>query len=354
MQLGELYLNRLLYRDNSQSLDTKDSTFVSADSSEQEPVPIPSGGAAQDINTGNVTIDGDTITPGSIPATTLDVSNWGWGQTCAFVSATLNTVTWGAGTFTSANGVAYAIGLGTTGVMSAKTYIYLDLNVSEVAYQVTTTSSTAVGVGKVLIAVAENAADDATYMMSEATQLVSDNIIANTIDASKLSVGQLSAIAADIGSITAGSLDAVSITGATITGTVLQTGTSGFNINITAAELQIRDGSTVLGTLKQDDQAGTTAQLTVQVVETGLTATNTISVNSDSNISILDDIRPSTDGGSDLGTSSYGWGRLYLRYSSTSPSTDGEIRNYSSGGTEQFRGIPGNSAFLGSFDLTAA
>ena len=123
MKLADLFLNRFLYRDNKQNSETKDSAFVSADSSEIDPASIPSGGAAQDINTGNVQIDGAQLEPGTYPTTTLDVSNWGWGQTCAFVSATLNTVTWGAGTFTSADGEAYAISAGTTGVMAAKTYI---------------------------------------------------------------------------------------------------------------------------------------------------------------------------------------------------------------------------------------
>jgi len=211
MKLTELLLNRFLYRDTKQNSETKDSSLVSADSSEVEPEPIPSGGAAQDLNTGNVEIDGSVIEPGTIPSTTLDVSNWGWTQSCAFSSTDLNTVSWGAGTFTSANGVSYSIGAGNTGNMAAKTYIYLDINVSEIAYQITTTSADSVGVGKVLVAVAEDGATDATYNLQEANQIVSDNILANTIDASKMNVGQLSAISANIGTITAGSINGVTI-----------------------------------------------------------------------------------------------------------------------------------------------
>lgn len=191
MKLSELSLDRNLYRDNTQSSETQDSSFVSLDSSETEPTPIPSGGSAQDINTGNVTIDGAQLTPGSIPPATLDVSNWGWGQTCAFSSTDADTVSWGAGTFTSANGLSYSISAGNTGNMSAKTYIYLDLNVSNTVYQTTTTPATAVGVGKVLIAVAQNAAVSATFMLSEATQIVGDNVIANSINASKLTAGSV-------------------------------------------------------------------------------------------------------------------------------------------------------------------
>lgn len=191
MKLTELFLDRNLYRDNIQNVETKDSSFVSLNSSEAEPTPVASGGAAQDINTGNVQVEGTQLVPGSIPPATLDVSNWGWGQTCAFSSTDADTVSWGAGTFTSANGLSYSISAGNTGNMSAKTYIYLDLNVSSTIYQTTTTPATAVGVGKVLIAVAQNAAVSATYMLSEATQIVGDNVIANSINASKLTAGSV-------------------------------------------------------------------------------------------------------------------------------------------------------------------
>lgn len=207
MKLNELFLNRFLYKDTSQDMETKSSEFLSADSTPDEPASIPSGGAAQDINTSNVLINGAQLEPGTFPTTVLDVSNWGWGQTCAFTSTDLDTVSWGAGTFTSADGNAYSISAGNTGDMTAKTYIYLSLLESETEYQTSTTSSDSVGLGKVLIAVAENAAVSATFMLSEATQIVGDNILANTIDASKITVGQLSAISADLGSITAGELN---------------------------------------------------------------------------------------------------------------------------------------------------
>jgi hypothetical protein len=191
MKLSDLFLNRFLYRDNNQNLETKDAAFVSADSSGAEPSSIPSGGAAQDINTGNVQIDGAQLEPGTFPQTTLDVSNWGWGQTCVFSSTDLNTVSWGAGTFKSADGTSYSISAGNTGNMSAKTYIYLDLLTSETAYQITTTPATAVGIGKVLVAVANPDTTTATYNLSEATQIVGDNILANSINASKITTGQL-------------------------------------------------------------------------------------------------------------------------------------------------------------------
>lgn len=236
MKLSELLLNRWLYKDNTQSLETKDSTAVSLDSNTPEPAAIPSGGAAQDINTGNVTINGEQITPGTIPQSVLDIANWGWGQTSAFSSASATQVNWGAGTFKSASGDTYSISSGNTGTMAAKTYIYFDVVASETTYQVTTTPGDAVGIGKVLVAVAQNGATSATYNLNEATQIVGDNILANTINATKMNVGQLSAISADLGSITAG----------TITGATLRTAATGERVVITGSSLWSYDSSNVL------------------------------------------------------------------------------------------------------------
>jgi len=248
MKLSDLLLNRFLYKDALQNLETKDSSYNAGNVVEETPPPLASGGAAQDINTSNVTINGQQLTPGTYPVTVLDVSNWGWGQTCAFSSTDLNTVSWGAGVFTSASGVSYAISAGNTGNMAAKTYIYLDLLVSETAYQITTTPATAVGVGKVLVAVANPDTASATYNLSEATQIVGDNILANSINASKITTGQLIVgtnvglgTAQDAGGVTtiigntvttgfvnalsvvAGSVAAENITGTTITGKTIRT-----------------------------------------------------------------------------------------------------------------------------------
>lgn len=265
MKLSELLLNRWLYKDNTQSLETKDSTAVSLDSNTPDPAAIPSGGAAQDINTGNVTINGEQITPGTIPQSVLDIANWGWGQTSAFSSASATQVNWGAGTFKSASGDTYSISSGNTGTMAAKTYIYFDVVASETTYQVTTTPGDAVGIGKVLVAVAQNGATSATFNLNEATQIVGDNILANTINATKMNVGQLSAISADLGSITAG----------TVTGALLQTAASGSRVEIKGStnEINIYDASTrrargyqsgwsfynTSGTTVADIYAGTTA-----------------------------------------------------------------------------------------------
>jgi hypothetical protein len=156
---------------------------------------------------------------GTLAQANLNVADRGWSQTCAFSVTDADTIAWGAGTFTSADGTAYSIGAGNTGNMSAKTYIYLDVAVSLTAYQTTTTATTAVGAGKVLIAIAQNGTTEATYKVMQgqggenidaanivAGSITANEIAASTITAGKLSVTTLSSIVANLGSITAGNI----------------------------------------------------------------------------------------------------------------------------------------------------
>ncbi len=207
-ELSELDLNRQLYKTQPQTVETLGADVVASNLPPAPSTAIASGNSVTDINTNAETINGGQITPGTIPQQTLDIANWGWTQSCTFSVTDLDTVSWGAGTFTSADGTqTYSISAGNTGNMSAKTYIYLDINISTTVYQVTTSLTAPIGIGKVLIAVAQNGASEATYVLVQATQVVADNIIANTIGAQKLNVSQLSAITADLGSITAGQIN---------------------------------------------------------------------------------------------------------------------------------------------------
>ena len=119
-----------------------------------------------------------------------------------------------------------------------------------------------------------------------------------------------------------------------------------------------------------------------------------------SDIACSTHLKPSSDGAYDLGTSTLGWRRIYignggehidevsgflatnvgmvisgntsvvgtfsatstvyftggpvtLSASTTSPSSAGQIRNYASGAVDQFRGVPGDGSWTGSFDMTA-
>lgn len=118
----------------------------------------------------------------------------GWSQTCVFSVTDLDTVAWGSGTFTSADGTAYSIGAGNTGNMAAKTYIYLDTSVSKIAYQTTTTASTAVGSGKVLIAVAQNGTGEASFLVLNGQggiNIDASSIVANSITVNELALSLL-------------------------------------------------------------------------------------------------------------------------------------------------------------------
>lgn len=217
MQLSDLDLNRQLYKTPPQTVETLDAEDVASNVAPPPSNAIASGNSVTDVNTNAEQLNGEVIAPGTIPPSTLDIANFGWTQTCAFSVTDSDTVAWGSGTFTSANGASvYSIGAGNTGNMGAapaKTYIYLDINVSTTAYQISTTITDPIGIGKVLIAVAQAAVSPsttATYILVQATQIVGDNVIANTINAEKLTVAQLSAISADLGSITAGTIIVVS------------------------------------------------------------------------------------------------------------------------------------------------
>jgi len=200
---------------------------------------------------------------GVVAQANLNLANMGWTQTCVFSinGATPATqVDWGAGTFTSTDGTVYNISAGNTGVMTAKTYIYFRPGVgtgeSSTTYQVTTAATTAVGLGRVLIGVAQNAAVTATFILTETTQIVGDNILVNTIAASKIVTGQLivgtnvglgtaqdsAGVTTIIGNtVTTGYVNALSITvvgavtagsltGLTITGGTIQTAAAGKRI----------------------------------------------------------------------------------------------------------------------------
>ncbi len=256
--LAELELNRNLYKTPPQTVETLGADDVAANIPAPPSNAIASGNSVTDVNTNAEQINGDVIAPGTIPPEVLDIANFGWTQTCAFVSTDSDTITWGSGVFTSANGVSYSIGGGNTGNMAAGTYVYLDINVSKTAYQVTTTQANIVGLGKVLIAFCKNATGGATYNLVQASQIIADNIAANTIVAQKMNVGQLSAISADLGSITAG----------TVTSATIQTAATGKRLKMAGSpqnEYQFLDGATGIGSLKIDDDGsgGYVAQIII-------------------------------------------------------------------------------------------
>ena len=219
MQLSDLMLNRNLYKDPLVS------SILGVDNNYQQSQFLPlydpfgdSGGSnsTYDVNTSTLGLDGTVIVPGSIPPGTFDISDLGWTSTPTFSISGANTVNWTSGVFTSASGTAYSISSGTTGAMSVKTYIYLDISVSTTAYQITTNVNTPVGVGKVLIAVAQNGTSAATFNMVQATQITGDNILANSINASKITSGTITATQIASNTITTSNLNFVPVQGTNV------------------------------------------------------------------------------------------------------------------------------------------
>lgn len=226
MKLSDLFFNRFLYK-APQDVATMDSSTMSANVTPSDVKPVASGNSVFDINTNSQLIDGAQLNPDiPIPQSVLDIAVFGWTQTCVFSVTDADTISWGSGTFTSADGSSvYSISAGNTGNMSALTYVYLDINVSKTAYQISTSITAPIGIGKVLIAVCRNGTSTATYNLVQASQIVGDNILANTISAQKMNVSQLSAITADLGSITAG----------TITGALIKTNNTGTRLEMNGA-----------------------------------------------------------------------------------------------------------------------
>ena len=108
----------------------------------------------------SVTLSGSVIATDFQPGT--DIAIQGWTSSVVFVAADADTVTWsagGTGQIKILDGTTYTIAAGTTGNMVARTFIYLDINVSLTVLQTTTTATTAVGKGKILVCVVQNNSD---------------------------------------------------------------------------------------------------------------------------------------------------------------------------------------------------
>lgn len=132
---------------------------------------------AKVLNTGVATFSNITITGGSISnvpisnipnSTATDISLLNYTHDLVFsIDGTIpaTKVDWASGTITMSNGRTFSISSGNTGVMAARTYIYLDTGVSSTVLQTTTTVSTAMGANKILLAVAQNGSGQATFQV---------------------------------------------------------------------------------------------------------------------------------------------------------------------------------------------
>lgn len=165
---------------------------------------------AKILKDGAATFTNITITGGSVVTSVLNTSVQRATSDIAFSVTDNDTIAWSSGTIRNAVGNTWSISSGNTGNMSALTYIYLDIAVSVTVLQTTTSYSTAVGDGKILVAVAQNASSGGAMVVPYlgATPLLNGaaQINASSILAAQLSVSQLSAITANLGTITAGTI----------------------------------------------------------------------------------------------------------------------------------------------------
>lgn len=139
-----------------------------------------------------------------------------WTTNIVFSSASDTQINWTSGTITlGASGTTYSISSGNTGAMAALNYIYLDIAVSTTVLQKTSTYSTAVGDGKILVAAAQNGTGGASVipyggqqplinggLQINALSIVAANIAAGAVTASKISVSNLAAVSATMGNLT--------------------------------------------------------------------------------------------------------------------------------------------------------
>jgi len=187
-----------------------------------------SGGNALTWDGTNLAVNGGIIT--NVGGGT-ELSIQGWSHNMRFSSTDHNTVAWSGGSVRLLDGTSYTISSGNTGNISAPTYILLDIAVSTTALTTTTSSTAAVGSGRILIGSCEDIPNTETdYLTKDAVFIIfggdglggsgklitADNIVANTITANEIAantvtanemnVSTLSAITADMGTITAGSI----------------------------------------------------------------------------------------------------------------------------------------------------
>ena len=99
-----------------------------------------------------------------------------------------DTVAWVAGNVYLKDGTSYAIAAGNTGNMVAENFIYFDLDVSKVALQLTTDKENAEGPHKILVAVAQNAANEALFKVYNSKE---ENMDGGNIRKGSLTVNEL-------------------------------------------------------------------------------------------------------------------------------------------------------------------
>lgn len=147
-----------------------------------------------------------------IGSSALNIANNNWTYSGTFTAIDADTVDWSnGGILKVSNGTQYTIANGTTFNMTAKTYIYFDIS-QPTKFLYTQSAQTAVGDGKILIAVAENVTtgNKATFFVMNEKQasIAGSQLIDGTLPNTKIVAGSISATEIAAGAITAGKIAA--------------------------------------------------------------------------------------------------------------------------------------------------
>lgn len=197
----------------------------------------------------NLTITAGQIANLTITSGKVNTALMSYNHNLVFSASSATVVAWATGTITMSDTTSYTISAGNTGAMSAKTYIYLAPGTSTTVLQTTTTLGTAVGDGKMLIAVAENYTTEAIFQVFNGIgglNLAGSNIVTGSVTANEIAANTITATNMVAKTLTANEIAANTITGneiaaTTITGAKLVAGTITANeiaaSTITAAQI---------------------------------------------------------------------------------------------------------------------
>jgi len=205
---------------------------------------------------------------GTVPLANTDIAEQGWTiatsadpSTDVFTASSADRVSWTNCRITTAAGTTYGgIVAGNTGNMTARTYIYFDSS-SPTALQTSTTATDAIGSGKVLVAVAEDATGAAGAFLQVfggfgGLSITANEIAANAITANEIAANTITAAEISAGVITGTEINATfnlsgktvtansgTVGGWTMTSTTLQNLTAGTGVVIDASAETITVGT---------------------------------------------------------------------------------------------------------------
>lgn len=173
--------------------------------------------------------------------TLSSMSSLGWVHTITFSAGESAAVTWAAGVIKLSDDTTFDIVQGTTGDISANTWIYFDINVSETTLQTSTNKLDAVGLGKILIGFAQldSVTEKSTFfdVTGESTLTAGSTLLVGSLVGNLFMANTIKAGHCELGTFTLDAMDENSLWGTRIVAneegiTSLVTTTDGHSITI--------------------------------------------------------------------------------------------------------------------------